>query len=151
MTCLHCDETVVQVLKEPDKSAQSQSYMWVQSGGPPDRSVVLFDYDPSRSGRVATRLLDGFRGYLMSDGYEGYNAAATSPGIVHLACWAHARRRFIEAQRVQAKGKTGKADVGVNYIARLYAIEKTLVGLPPEERTAIRQEKSIVVLDELRV
>lgn len=147
---VHCDETVVQVLKEPDKTAQSQSYMWVQSGGPPDRPVVLFDYDPSRSGRVATRLLDGFSGYLMSDGYDGYNAAAMSPGVVHLACWAHARRRFIEAQRVQPKGKTGKADVGVNYIAGLYAIEKTLRGLPREECTAIRQEKSIVVLNELR-
>lgn len=147
---IHCDETVVQVLKEPDKSAQSQSYMWVQSGGPPDRPVVLFDYAPSRSGRVATRLLEGFSGYLMSDGYDGYNAAAAAPGVVHLACWAHARRRFIEAQRVQPRGKTGKADVGVNYIARLYGIEKTLSGLPPEERTRIRQEKGSVVLGELR-
>lgn len=147
---LHCDETVVQVLKEPDKPAQSQSYMWVQSGGPPDRPVVLFDYDPSRSGRVATSLLEGFSGYLMSDGYDGYNVAATAPGVVHLACWAHARRRFIEAQRVQPKGKTGKSDVGVNYIAKLYAIEKTLSGFPREKRTAIRQEKSRVVLAELR-
>lgn len=147
---MHCDETVVQVLKEPDKSAQSQSYMWVQTGGPPERPVVLFDYDLSRSGRVATRLLEGFSGYLMSDGYDGYNAAARSTSVNHLACWAHARRRFIEAQRVQPKGKTGKADVGVNYIARLYAIETSLQACSLETRTATRQEKSSVVLNELR-
>lgn len=147
---VYCDETVVQVLKEPDKSAQSQSYMWVQTGGPPERPVVLFDYDPSRSGRVATRLLDGFSGYLMSDGYDGYNAAARAASVHHLACWAHARRRFIEAQRVQPKGKTGKADVGVNYIAKLYAIEKSLHGCSLQTRTATRQEKSSVVLSELR-
>lgn len=147
---LHCDETVVQVLKEPDKSAQSQSYMWVQTGGPPERPVVLFDYDPSRSGRVATRLLDGFSGYMMSDGYDGYNAAARSASVNHLACWTHARRRFIEAQRVQPKGKTGKADVGVNYIAKLYAIEKLLKDCSQEIRTTTRQEKSRAVLSELR-
>lgn len=86
---IHVDETVVQVLKEPDKKPTSQSYMWVQTGGPPERPVVLYDYDPSRSGKVPVRLLEGYRGYLMTDGYDGYNALAQHDGIEHLACLAH--------------------------------------------------------------
>ena len=68
----------------------------------------------------------------------------------HLACWAHARRCFIEAQRVQPKGKTGKADIGVNYIARLYAIEKSFKDCSLATRSATHQEKSRAMLSELR-
>ena len=104
---LHMDETVVQVLKEKDKSPTSNSYMWVQAGGPPGKPVVIYDYDPSRSGSVPTRLLQDYKGYLMTDGYDGYNALARTEGIEHLVCWAHVRRKFVEATRVQAKGKKG--------------------------------------------
>src|SRR5450759_455081 len=89
---IYMDETVVQVLKEPGKAPTSNSYMWVQAGGPPDKKVVLFDYDPSRGGQVPTRLLECFKGYLMVDGYSGYNDIASSPEIWRLACWAHVRR-----------------------------------------------------------
>lgn len=57
---IHLDETVVQVLKEPDKRPTSNSYMWVQTGGPPDQPVILYDYDPSRSGAAPLRLLEGY-------------------------------------------------------------------------------------------
>ena len=88
------DETVVQVLKEPDKKPTANSYMWVQTGGLPDKPVVLYDYDPRRSGEVPVRLLEGYRGYLMTDGYDGYNPLIRAGGILHLACWAHVRRRL---------------------------------------------------------
>ena len=68
---IHCDETRVQVLKEPGREPSSQSWMWVQTGGPPDRPVILFDYAPSRAQEVPTRLLDGYRGYVMTDDYAG--------------------------------------------------------------------------------
>jgi transposase len=58
---IHMDETVVQVLKEKDKAPTSNSYMWVQTGGPPDKPVVLYDYDRSRSASVPTALLEGFK------------------------------------------------------------------------------------------
>ncbi len=99
---LHVDETAVQVLKEDGKTPTSSSYRWVQTGGPPDKPVVLYDYDPSRSGQVPVRLLEGYRGYLMTDGYEGYHALAETDGIEYLACWAHVRRRFVDAARVKA-------------------------------------------------
>lgn len=85
---LHVDETVVQVLKEAGKAPTSNSYMWVQTGGPPGRPVVVFDYDASRGGQVPVRLLHDYRGYVMTDGYSGYNELMRTDGIEQLVCWA---------------------------------------------------------------
>ncbi len=147
---IHMDETTIQVLKEPGRSPSSKSYMWVQRGGPPGRQVVLFDYDPSRSGQVPLRLLEGWRGYLMTDGYEGYAALARTPGVEHLACMAHARRKFIEAKRAGAKGKSARADHALDLIGRLYRIEARLKGATEAQRLAGRQEHSLAVLKTLR-
>ncbi len=146
---IHMDETVVQVLKEQDRSPTSNSYMWVQTGGPPDKPVVLYDYDASRSAAVPTRLLEGFQGYLMTDGYDGYNAIARADGIERLACWAHVRRRFVEAVRVQPKGKRGKADEAVSLIGKLYRIEREHKNATLEDRHLARQSCSVPVLAEL--
>jgi transposase len=96
---VQCDETPFQVLKEPGKLATSLSYLWAQRGGGRDAPILLYDYDPSRSGEVPQRLLEGFQGYLQTDGYEGYAAVGRTPGIVHVGCWVHARRKFGEAGR----------------------------------------------------
>ena len=69
---IQADETRIQVLKQTGKTAQSDKWMWVTRGGPPGKPTVLFDYDPSRSGEVITRLLDDFCGILQADGYAGY-------------------------------------------------------------------------------
>ena len=66
---MHIDETTVQVLKEPGKSAESKSYLWCQACGSPERPIVLFDYAPTRGAEVPRRLLAGFSGYLHTDGY----------------------------------------------------------------------------------
>ena len=149
-TLIHMDETVVQVLKEKDKAATSNSYMWVQTGGPPGRSVVLYDYDPSRSGEVPVRLLEGYQGYLMTDGYEGYNRVARTDGVEHMVCWAHARRGFVEAARVQPKGKRGKADEAVDLIGQLYGIERAQRDATDGQRLLARQTRSVHVLGQLR-
>jgi len=143
---LHVDETVVQVLKEVGKKPTSTSYMWVQTGGPPGKPVVLYDYDPSRSGQVPVRLLEGYQGYLMTDGYEGYNALAKTPGIEHLACWAHVRRRFVEAARVQPTGKRGGADEAVALIGKLYGIERDHKDAQDKARFLARQQHSVPAL-----
>ena len=147
---IHMDETVVQVLKEEGKAATSNSYMWVQTGGPPDKPVVLYDYDRSRSASVPTALLEGFKGYLMTDGYDGYNAVARIDGIERLACWAHVRRRFVEATRVQPKGKRGRADEAVSLIGKLYGVERQCKDAAPEARHLARQQSSVPVLAALR-
>lgn len=151
---VHCDETTVQVLKEPDKTAQSKSYMWVQKGGPPDKPAVRFSYDRGRSGQVPLRLLAGYQGVLMTDGYAGYNEVAVQDGIIHLCCMAHLRRKFVDAQKsVQKKGKTqrtSKADVAISYIAKLYAIEKMHAKSNTETRYSARQDKAKPILEAFR-
>ena len=102
---IQADETRIKVLKEPDRVATSDKQMWVTLGGPPDEKSVLFEYDKSRGKEVPLRLLDGFEGYLQTDGYAGYNAACKEYGITQLGCWDHARRKFKEAQDAQPKGK----------------------------------------------
>ncbi len=141
------DETPVQVLKELGRTAQSQSYMWVQRGGPPDKPTVLFNYEPSRSGATASNLLLGYAGALMTDGYTVYRTVAkANPAITHLCCWAHARRKFKEAQKAQPKGKTGKADMAVNFIAKLYAVEKQTRDSDAAARHHSRQKSSVATL-----
>jgi transposase len=147
---IHCDETRVQVLKEPGRDPTSQSWMWVQTSGPPDRKVVLFDYTSSRAQEVPLRLLVGYRGYLMTDDYPGYNALALRPGVERLACMAHARRKFVEAQKVQPKGKTGRADMALAMINKLYGIERDFKDASDEQRFIGRQEKSLPVLAQLK-
>lgn len=148
---LQMDETTVQVLKEPGRSPTAQSYMWVQRGGPPGRAVILFDYDPSRSQAVPQRLLEGYRGYLQCDGYDGYAAVGRREGVVLLGCWAHARRRFDEAIKAQGKkAKSGRATLGLAYIQKLYRIEKLAEGVSPQERYRLRQVQAVPLLAEIR-
>ena len=154
------DETRIQVLKEPGKSATSDKYMWVSLGGSPTQQSVLFHYEPSRSGDVPVDLLEGFEGYLQTDGYAGYNAACEKYGLTHVGCMDHARRRFVEAQKAQPKGKNvkvSKADIALNTINKLYRVERQLADLreqqpkiTAEEIVAYRQEHSAPLLDELK-
>jgi len=148
---LQMDETPVQVLKEPGKTAQSKSYLWLQRGGPPEQPVVLYDYDPGRGAEVPKRLLAGFQGYLQTDGYDGYNAVVAVNDLAHVGCMAHARRKFDEA--VKAQGKTqsaGHAHRGLALIRKLYRVEKQARKLTPEARHDHRQRHARPILDELR-
>ena len=148
---IQMDETPVQVLKEPDKPAQSKSYIWLQRGGPPARPVVLYDYDPGRSAQVPKRLLEGFKGYLQTDGYDGYNAVVAANGLVHVGCMAHARRRFSDAVKAQGRNrKRGKAHRGLTLIRKLYLIERQARKLTAQERYERRQKHSKPILDEIR-
>lgn len=147
---LHCDETTVQVLNEKDKTPESTSYMWVRVGGPPTQPVRLFHYADSRRGSVACGLLEGYQGYLQTDDYAGYNAAALHQDITQLGCWAHARRKFIEAQKASGKGKVDKATVAVGLIAKLYAIEKSINDQGAETKYLMRQQQSVPQLQKIR-
>lgn len=150
-TVMHMDETTVQVLNEPDKTPQSKSYMWVQRGGPPDKPIVLFNYEPSRSSAVPDRLLEDYSGSLMTDGYAAYQQVAAKKNINHLCCWAHVRRKFADAQKAQPKGKAGRADSAIAKIAKLYAVEKRHKQSDSSTRQQARDNESKPVLDELKL
>lgn len=154
---LQADETRLQVLKEPGKTAQSDKWMWVIRGGPPDKPSVLFDYDPSRSGAVAERLLDGFSGVLQADGYSGYGKVCAKNGITRIGCMDHARRKFVDAVKASAdpkqksrKGQPSKADVALSKIRKLYRIETELKDSTDEQRYQARQTLAVPILNDLK-
>ena len=149
------DESRYQVLKEVGKTPQSQSYIWVQRGGPPDSPIILYDYDPSRSQSVPLRLLDGFRGYLQTDAYEGYGAVCRANKLTSVGCMAHARRKFDEALKAQSsvdpsKQKSTLAAMALKQIQALYRIEREIKLLTSDEIKHARQARSVPVLNELK-
>jgi len=146
---LHADETRVQVLNEPNREAQTQSFMWVLRSKTPTCSAVLFRYEPSRSGDAATELLGDFGGALMVDAYSGYNPACKKNQITRLGCWAHARRKFVDVQKAQSKDKVGKADQAIAFIQSLYVIESTIKDKTQAEKYIARQQQSKPILEKI--
>jgi transposase len=157
------DETPFQVLKEKGKRATSTSYLWALRGGDPEHPLLYYEYAPSRSGEVAERLLEGFTGFLQTDGYKGYDRFDGKVGVVHVGCFAHARRKFDEALRGQgglgrnkkkssAKQNTkhSVARQGLTQINELYRTERSYAEASLEERSLLRKEKLAPQLEALR-
>jgi hypothetical protein len=152
----------LQVLNEPGRDNMQLSYIWVYVGGPPEKPVVWHQYAESRGGHVPVDFLypqaasdavdapePGWSLTLMTDGYSGYNALRQMPGINrHAACWAHARRKFVEA----ASGRKNHAAAHqmVALIGKLYQIERNARDKTPAERKAIRQEQAKPILEKIK-
>lgn len=143
---IHADETKLQVLKEPGKAAQTDSFMWLYRSGKAEKHpVVLYEYRDNRRQENPAEFLRGFKGYLQTDGYAGYNSVKD---VIHVGCWAHVRRKFNDAVAVLPKGKKGGAALeGEAYCTKLFNIEASLAELPPEERYAKRLELEKPILD----
>jgi Transposase and inactivated derivatives len=143
---LHADETELQVLHEDGKTPQSKSYMWLyRTSGDAGHPIILYEYCPSRGQEHPKRFLNGFHGYLQTDGYSGYNGI---PDIHHIGCWAHARRKFEEARQAVPKGEQPTtAEQGVAYCTKLFQLEEQFKGLSPEERNQKRLEQEKPILD----
>ncbi|HIG14410.1 MAG TPA: IS66 family transposase [Gammaproteobacteria bacterium] len=125
------DETPVKVLKTKKKKSKGaqQGYLWVQRGGPPDRPVILYNYDPSRAGGVARGLLADFTGCVQTDGYPTYIRVMADLKVIHALCNVHARRRFtdvIKAGRDSHHQSAGHANIAIEYYKQLYRIEAEL-------------------------
>lgn len=144
---LQMDETVTQVLKEEGKKATSKSYMWVRyaAGVNP---IVLYDYAPTRSGQVPIELLEGFKGYLQVDGYDGYAQVCERNALIRVGCHDHARRKFVEAFRTSGAKDIGKK--GIAFYKKLYELEEKMKDCSPAEKLKVRQEKARPVLDEMK-
>lgn len=153
---LQGDETRMQVLKEPGMAATGSKWIRVMRGGPPGKPVVMFNYDKSRGGAVAERLLAGFTGrYFQSDGYSGYDAPCAAKGLVHLGCWDHARRKVIDAIKAQpkataTKGAPSVAMVMLSHIDALYRLERQWKALDDDERLERRRAQALPRLAKLR-
>ena len=140
---LHADETVCQVLREPGKKANTNSYMWLyRTSGDTDTPIVLYEYQPTRSSSHPKRFLDGWDGYLHTDGYSGYHNLP--PGITVVGCWVHMRRKFEEARgsMPEDERKDSSAQEAIRRIGKLFHLEDLWQGLPPDERQKLRLEQS---------
>ena len=145
---LHADETTLQVLHEPGKKPQSDSYMWLyRTSGDTDKPIVLYEYQPGRGAKHPKEFLAGYTGYLHTDGYAGYHDLGEDITVV--GCWAHARRKFDEAVKSLPKGKAkgGSASQGLTYCNLLFGIEQELAELTAEERYEQRLEQAKPILD----
>ena len=142
------DETSLQVLNEPGRKATSKSWLWIRRGGSPNQSVILVDYDASRSSSVPCALLEPFKhGYLVVDAYAGYGKIARDNELSVVGCHDHARRRFKEAydslpvKLRQSKG--GIAKLAIKRYKVLYKIERIHKDKDADTKKRIRTELSM--------
>ena len=145
---LMADETPVQVLKEPGRRAETKSYMWIfrtgEDTGPP---IILYHYSETRAGETAVNFLEDFDGYLMCDGYSGYNKVTKAK---RTTCWAHVRRYLIDAI---PKGKqfdyTQPAVQGLKYVQELFSLEDEIHAKysRPEDIKKARLKKELPILE----
>jgi transposase len=149
------DETVVQVMGEEGRKDTQKSYMWLARGGPPGKAVVIFKYGNTRKGENIDEFIEGFSGFLQTDGYAGYDRAVKGRNdIIHVGCFAHARRKFFEAQK--NGGNARPAAIGIKYIKQLYGIDNELRErlkrneLDEGNFSRERKERSVEVLEKFR-
>ncbi len=140
-TILHADETELQVLREEGKSPQSKSYMWLYRTGVTSATpIVLFRYERDRRHDRPKDFLNGFRGYLHSDGYEAYHKLE---GVVSVGCLVHVRRKFVEAVEAagKSKGSSNLAGKAVKDLQQIFDWDSSCANMTLEERYQKRLEK----------
>ncbi|HMB72911.1 MAG TPA: IS66 family transposase, partial [Gammaproteobacteria bacterium] len=137
---VQADETPIVVLENHNEKKRRQGWLWVYRSM---RGETAFDYRPTRARDGPREFLADFEGTLQRDGYQGYGGL--SPGIVHVGCWAHARRKFNEAKDSSPE----QAQAAIRLIGKLYAIEKNAKELSSTERQQLRAANATPVLDAL--
>ena len=144
-----CDATTLQVLNEPGRLAETKSYVYCVRGGPPDKSVILYDYNNKLHKQFVKEWFEGFKGYLHTDGDNFFELIGEYVALVN--CNAHARRKF-EPVAQGAKG-TGLAKEAMRFFKELYKIEREAKNnkLSPEQRYELRQRKSKPLMEKFKV
>jgi len=147
---IQMDETRVQVMNELGRADTTLSYMWVMRGGPSETPLLLFRYHPSRSASIPLQYLSDYKGFLQTDGYEGYSEVGSLPGIIHVGCFAHVRRKFDEAAK--AGKNAGSAHEAMGRIGKIYRIERDLreQRLSPEEFVVERRAQVLPILQDFK-
>lgn len=149
----HCDETRIQVLDEPEQKPETQNWMWVymldaSSDGP---QMVLFQYERTRGGYHPKKFLEGYSGYLTTDGYQAYHGLPDQIRVT--GCMAHSRRRFEECLTILKKQLTREqlkqttAYQAMERISMLYKIEELIKNDPPEKKYHVRQTQAKPLVD----
>jgi transposase len=148
---MQMDETSVQVMSGKKNSKKDETdektkldihtgWMWLARGGPPKKKVVWYEYHESRAGKHAREFLEGYSGYLQTDGFDGYDYAVRGkPEIIHVGCFAHSRRKFFEASKASKASKS--AEEGIKHIRKLYELENEMRSKKLSENDFLSQRK----------
>ncbi len=149
---IQADETTLQVLNEKNRKATQKSYIWL-GVGMDNYPVVVMKYANNRSATVPIEIFTGFNGYLQTDGYRGYNQVVKQENMTQLVCWAHARRKFVDIVKSGKSDEESKeyANEAIVLIRKLYKIEKEIRDDPPAMKQTIRKEKSLPILNDIRI
>lgn len=144
---LQVDETPVLCLEQKKKC-----YMWSYAAFYEDKkpSFVLFDFQITRGSASVNERLMNFKGILQTDGYAGYNALRTKPGVIGLGCGAHIRRKFFDVASA-SHGPFAAAEKAIHYFKQLYTIESMCKEMSFEERRIYRQIKAKPIIDEFHL
>lgn len=146
----YADETTLQVLKEKDRVPTQKSYMWLFIGGPPSKRAFVYQYHPTRAHQIAADFFTDFQGYLHADCYKAYVTLGMQQHIQHVACWAHARRYFVDVAKTTKK--PGLAQQAITLIGKLYQLERSLKETNAQESSIFitRIQKAKPIVDELK-
>jgi transposase len=143
---VHADETPVQMLS-PGEGKTHRSYLWAYASGQYEPvKAVVYDFCTSRGGQHVKAFLGDWRGTLVCDDYSAYKALFTQ-GVTEAGCMAHARRKFFE---LHAASQSPLAASALEFIGRLYEVERLLKEVSPEERLRVRQGTSRSIMDAWR-
>ena len=150
---INADETRLQVLKEPGRRNQSQSWMWVFLGGESEKRSVVFQYEPSRAHSIPYEFLQSYAGWLQTDDYEAYHTAVRKLNtekenkIQHVLCWAHVRRRFYQYWQ-QSKDKSVKQILDL--IGELFKLEDLRMDYSSKGFVKQRKNRAGPLFDQLK-
>jgi len=147
------DATSFQVLKEEYRKPELKSYAYCIRGGPPDKSVILYEYNAYMQKGYVDETLHWFKGVLHCDASPVFNKIGGKPDVTLSYCHAHARRKFEQIEKAAKKGKAQLATEAMRMYRQMYDIERqaTESKLTPDDRKALRQEKSRPILDQFHI
>jgi transposase len=141
---IHTDDTPVPI-QSPGEKRCRQGRIWCYLGDDANPYIV-YDYTPSRGRDGPAKWLAGFKGYLQADAYGGYDGIFAGGDVIEVACWAHARRKFYDAQDSDGK----RAAQMLALIGELYALEREAKEADDAARLSLRQERSLPVLARIK-
>ena len=149
---LFADETTAPVL-DPGRGRTKTGRLWAYARddrpwGGTDPPGVAYVYAPDRKAERPSAHLGGFKGILQVDGYAGYRRLAERGDVELAFCWSHVRRRFYE---LAVAGPTPIASEALERFAKLYAIESAICRRSADEQSAVRQDKTKPLVDDLEV
>jgi hypothetical protein len=141
---IHTDDTVVPI-QSPGAKQCRKGRIWCYLGDDANPYAV-YDYTPSRSRDGPAKWLSGYKGYLQADAYGGYDGIFHSQDVTEVACWAHARRKFYDAQDSDEQ----RSAQMLATIGQLYSIEREAKDADDVVRLQLRQERSVPVLERIK-